>query len=259
MLLLCTRKCARPVLLVEAFNKKEETPFAKQTWQDYRRFVNGQETFFVSDFDVFSASELSKWRTFPSDPRLDRFHFLTIAAIDARQSYYAGSAYGWQQPTVLHQQAEALLAHAQSMGPDERRIVVWMVYPQDYQYGAPPKPVANFDEVNILITSVDRSPAEDVEPIRIDILPAPTNPAHTIKRFIFSPKLDGVYVLKNMNGTTGLPDITGYKGNPVYFQHPTYLDFKMTVSSNKQFAFTEFAPYSDLYPTMTWGSNNLPQ
>ena len=239
------------VLLVEAYNHEKNPPLAKQTWDDYRKIVDQQELYFVTYFDVFAASELSKWRT------TIYISNVPFAAIDARQSFYAGSSFGWHQPTSLHQQAEALLAYAQSMGPDERRIVVWMVYPRDYPYGSQPKPITNFDQIDISITSVDQSVAGDVKPASSNVLQIPTNPDHTIKRFIFLPQLDGAYVLKDMNGTPGLPDITGYSGN-VYFQHPNYLAFKMSVSPNKQFDFTEFAPYSDVYPTMAWGIANLP-
>jgi hypothetical protein len=244
------------VLLVEAYNHKNETILAKQNWEDYRQFVAQQETYFVMYFDVFAASELTKWHTF--SPKRDAMNQVTFAALDARQSYYAGSSFGWNQPTTLHQQAETLLAYAQSMGPDERRIVVWMVYPQDYPYGTQPKPVANFDNVDIVITSVDQGGVGDVKPTKKDILRAPTNPSHTIKRFIFAPQRDGTYTLKDMNGTAGLPDISGYSGN-VHFQHPSYLAYQMSISPNKQFDFTEFAPYSDLFPRMEWGVPNLPQ
>ena len=125
------------VLLVEAYNLKKNPPVAKTLGMAYRQIVDQQELHFVTYFDVFAASELSKWRTldtvFPYAMSL-----ITFAAIDARQSFYAGSSFGWHQPTSLHQQAEALLAYAQSMGPDERRIVVWMVYPRDFTYGKTP-------------------------------------------------------------------------------------------------------------------------
>ena len=145
------------------------------------------------------------------------------------------------------------------MGPDERRIVVWMVYPRDWPYASlPPKPVTNFDQVDISITSVDQSVVGEVKPVRSNFVRVPTTADHTIKRFIFSPPLDGAYVLKDMNGTPGLPDITGYGSKNSYFQDPTYLAFKMSVSPNKQFDFTEFAPYADVYKFMLWYAHNLP-
>ena len=132
------------VLLVEAYNHKKNPPLAKQTWDDYRKFVDQQELYFVTYLDVFAASELSKWRT------TIYISNVPFVAVDARQSFFAGSSFGWHQPTSLHQQAEALLAYAQSMGPDERRVVVWMVYPRDYPYGPQPKPIANFDQIDSL-------------------------------------------------------------------------------------------------------------
>jgi hypothetical protein len=246
------------VLLVEAYNQKRNQPLAKQSWEDYRKFVDQQELCFVTYFDVFAASELSKFHkgTFCPTPG---WNDLTFAALDARQSFYAGSTYGWHQPTSQHQRAEALLADAQSMGPDERRIVVWMVYPRDWPYGSPPpKPVTNFDQINISITSVDQSAVGEIKPLRSDVIRVPTSADHTIKRFLFSPPSDGAYVLKDMNGTPGLPDMPGYGTKTSYFQDPTYLAFKMSVSPNKQFDFTEFTPYADVYQYMLWHAYNLP-
>ena len=117
------------VLLVEAYNHQKNPPLAKQTWDDYRKIVDQQELYFVTYFDVFAASELNKWRT------TGDISHVPFAAIDARQFFYAGSSFGWHQPTSLHQQAEALLAYAESMGSDERRIVVWMVYPRIIRTG----------------------------------------------------------------------------------------------------------------------------
>jgi len=242
------------VLLVEAYNLKKNPPVATDTWKAYRQIVDQQELRFLTYFDVFAASELSKWKTLDTVfPYAMKFDKLTFAAIEAKQSFYAGSSFGWHQPTSMHQQAEALLAYAQSMGPDERRIVVWMVYPRDFTHGkTPPKPVANFDQVEVSITPVDDDKGVVVKTTS-SILRVTENPDHTINRFIFLPQLDGAYVLKDMNGTSGLPDVTGYEGN-VYFQHPNYLAFKMSVSPDKQFDFTEFAPYADFtYPTMVWG------
>jgi hypothetical protein len=130
-----------------------------------------------------------------------------------------------------------------------------MVYPRDYP-PIPIKPPVNFDQVDISITSVDQS--GEVKPVTSNVLRVPTTLDHTIKRFIFSPQLDGAYLLRDMNGTPGLPDITGYQGN-VYFQHPNYLAFKLSVSPDKQFDFTEFAPYSDVFPHMQWTTEALPE
>ncbi|MEP0881105.1 hypothetical protein NDI49_06045 [Trichocoleus sp. ST-U3] len=242
-------------LLVEAFNKQGNHPLAITERDKYRKLISSQEAQFIRNLDVLVASFISSAGEEPVffDPGFGGFVYCSYELIDCIQTYSAGAGYEWSyyRPSIQHSMAEEILAAAYAMDEDERRIVVYMIYP-------PKTPYLNVNNIpldNVEVQLVDAAepdgvgiPASHVQSITVssdDKLPG----KRFIKRFIYENLQDGAYRLKNQNGQNGLldlPTIFPMKSEnlpTLQFQHPKFLNYILTVDPAKQFDFMEFVAY----------------
>jgi hypothetical protein len=233
-------------LLVEAFNKDKNQPVAKDKWQSYRDMMKDQEVPFLINIDQILGAVLT-YENYPvtgSHPTVD---FWTAA-----QVYFPCGVWKTHYtPSTIHTQAETILANAQAMGPDERRIVIWAVYPNK-NWSNPPLPIDDLNNVKLQLECVSNKLDNGIDADYSDVIEGPPcdryNQKHFIKRFIYSTTKDGTYKMKDKNGQDGLIDIHTCYQDPCRFQDPSCLAYTMNVNALQEFDFMDFTVYND--PTL---------
>ena len=239
-------------LLVEAFNQKKQQPIAKESWITYRNFMTHQEIPFIVNVDKFIYYAMQKNVTWFDKPDASGkiMKCYTYSYFTASMSYLASAHWdAYYRPTYEHELVERILANAQAMGPDERRIALWMIYPslnREYQLD-----LVKNTNIQIVVAANPQEPG--INPTRTELIPVFTDPhitPHYIKRFIYSDGVkDGAFVMKDKNGQDGLvpQEGTGSMQKTVYFQGDQYLAYNLNVTPVTQFDFMDFAAYYDVF------------
>ena len=244
-------------LLVQAFNKQQSRNNAMDSYRRYRKIANSQEVPFIKNIDFLIRNSLSTGGTYgPIGQGNFSFQYEYLPLM---QSYFAGGAFkGEYQPSPIHRQAEEILSSAQAMGPKERRIVVWMVYPANFAISAPPPPGIDFGNLNLKIVEVGTDRENSSNPTLSQNIPVITGESpHNIRRFVYETVKSGDYRMVDMNGSEyGLPPINGSAQKTVYFQEPFYLNYTLTVNNVTPFDFMDFLVYPDFQNTAFTTSGN---
>lgn len=235
-------------LLVEAYHKQNNDPVAEQQRVQYRQFVRAQELPFLGNIERMLRAELKGGEVRESSGIGHTYGYIT-----ALQEYSACGFYriGYN-PTQVRNRAERILANSLCLGPDESRVVVWMIYPPLTPYPHYGKNL-DFNTVDVPIVEASNPHGEGIRPSYADVLETHGgkmsydwyNSPHSFKRMVYENVTPGSYVMKDLNGRNGLDPVNGSNQETDYFQAPIYLGHQLIVNEVAKIAFMDFGVYVD--------------
>jgi hypothetical protein len=260
-------------LLEESYNAQQCNHLAQAEYAKFRDLMKAQELGVLYWFEQLLYAGMSNGALWslshgyldppPPGDNVQEYPLIrpTWDYATASQEMLAGSLYATDEPyrpSPMRQEIETLLAASQAIPPNERRVVVWMIFDDllsswsfsgtglnlDFDYTAAEVSISLVGQGHPSIPPSSSSTLlEEASYWMPQYTSAQTTSRRVIQRFVFSVP-DGKYVLANMNNV--------YK--PVHhgcFVNPLYISYQLSVSAESPFAFMDFAPWADPIPEYT--------
>ncbi len=238
---------------------------AVDQWKTYREYLLSQEEPFINSLFplVAAASQLNAPSLLHGD--LVNFMFTSPAAcMDLNPELQSSPPIipngvtlptAYYEPSQLFREAEQLLANLYVTEPRDRRIVVYMTYPDRAKYV-----LVESVTVTLGINALQPTASSKTSPFPINLHDDPNwfdlgvtdTFGICLKRFVFSadpnnPELkDGAHNLTNLNGANGLLPLETYFNNGflVPFMSDNVVGYPLAISSSSPFDFMNFAAYT---------------
>jgi hypothetical protein len=257
-------------LLIEANHFYDDAKQAGSEWEEYKKLVLSQEDQFIQYLvPLVVAAIPGPWVDLPGQ----QFSMENFTAVEAPMQLHPGlqtlpsdadSGSGYYAPTSIFRDAEKMLASLYVTGPEQRRIVVHMLYRggpngtiASAVNGVPltiapatggsisPTHQAQFGPlltINAGLADKDAVPADPN--FRVDVY---SGSVFYLNRLVYEDVLDGTYNLYDLNNT--LPPIDSMVGKTP-FQQKKVLGYTLQVNAATPFDFMNFGGYmySVLYP-----------
>lgn len=261
-------------LLIEAYHFRAESDEAQSLWEAYKALLLRQEDQFIRFLVPLVYAAIPGGRFFDELMNPPRWYG-NFTFFDAAMQLHPGGqtiegdadrGSGFYQPSSVFLQAEKLLANLYVTDPEQRRIVVHLVY-MDGEDGA----ISN--RINGVQLTLDPGPIaaqhkaqlgpfdlssdlrnEDSVPDQNMCWSGYTGNSFYVNRLVFTIGADGIPLGDGSYGVTdlnaALPPIDSY-GGKVPFQEAKVLRYPLRVSTATPFDFMNFGGYmySLRYPT----------
>jgi hypothetical protein len=254
-------------LLIEAYHFRKQKQQPRQAMDEYKSLLLGQESTFIRNLVPLVAAGVAYFDWSKIVPT--KLHVWSFGQSDAAAQLHPGIQWlpgdvdrtsGYYAPSSVFAAAEKLLANLYVTKPEDRRIVVHMLYTN----GANGSIATAVNAVPLTLdhkSSVIQPLTDQLGPFLypgyflIDsnydwIQETPDKDLGRkfwLNRCVYSTDAgalkDGTYKLTDLNGHSGLVQLQTYAADNVPFQEPRVLGYQLQIGPSAPFDYMNFAAY----------------